>query len=169
MLLHWWIRTGLDWWFSKICESGLDRIQFYRIRTGLGLKNFTVCSSLQHSGRGHSSNDLEPLTDLTFRQALNQLGSPGGTKSFPRGAQMFLTMSNIFKLCPTHFSSRCEYFSRGSFAPPGHGPSFRAPFSDFRKLNVLLTVLSERHFRISQRFPFFPRNNRRGGLTSGLA
>jgi len=22
--------------------SGLDRIQFYRIRTGLGLKNFTV-------------------------------------------------------------------------------------------------------------------------------
>ena len=26
--------------------SGLDRIQFHRIRTGLGLKNFTVRSSL---------------------------------------------------------------------------------------------------------------------------
>ena len=28
--------------FQKFCGSGLDRIQFYRIRTGLGLKNFTV-------------------------------------------------------------------------------------------------------------------------------
>jgi len=28
--------------------SGLDRIQFYRIRTGLGLKKFTVRSSLVH-------------------------------------------------------------------------------------------------------------------------
>jgi len=32
--------------FQKFCESGLDRIQFYRIRTGLGLKNFTVRLSL---------------------------------------------------------------------------------------------------------------------------
>jgi len=33
--------------FQKFCGSGLDRIQTYRmIRTGLGLKNFTVCSSL---------------------------------------------------------------------------------------------------------------------------
>jgi len=46
MILHWRIRTGSDWWFKKICGSGLDRIQFYRIRTGLGLKNFTVRSSL---------------------------------------------------------------------------------------------------------------------------
>jgi len=46
MILHWQIRTESDWWFSKICGSGLDRIQFYRIRTGLGLKNFTVYSSL---------------------------------------------------------------------------------------------------------------------------
>jgi len=28
--------------FQNFCGSGLDRIQFYRIRTGLGLKNFTV-------------------------------------------------------------------------------------------------------------------------------
>jgi len=32
--------------FQKLCGSELDRIQFYRIRTELGLKNFTVRSSL---------------------------------------------------------------------------------------------------------------------------
>jgi len=32
--------------FQKFCGTGLDWIQFYRIRTGLGLKNFTVRSSL---------------------------------------------------------------------------------------------------------------------------
>ena len=32
--------------FQKFCGSGLVWIQFYRIRTGLGLKNFTVRSSL---------------------------------------------------------------------------------------------------------------------------
>ena len=32
--------------FQKFSRSGLDRIQFYRIRTGLGLKNFTVRWSL---------------------------------------------------------------------------------------------------------------------------
>jgi len=39
-----------------------------------------------------------------YLQACNQLGTPGGAKSFPRGAQIFKTMSNSFKLCPTHFS-----------------------------------------------------------------
>jgi len=34
----------------------------------------------------------------------NQLGTPGGAKSFLRGAQNFQTMSNSFKLCPTQFS-----------------------------------------------------------------
>jgi len=32
--------------FQKICESGLNRIQFFWIRTGLGVKKFTVHSSL---------------------------------------------------------------------------------------------------------------------------
>jgi len=32
--------------FQNFCGSGLNRIQFYRIRTGLGLKNFTIRSSL---------------------------------------------------------------------------------------------------------------------------
>jgi len=31
---------------QKFCGSGLHRIQFLRIRIGLGLKNFTVSSSL---------------------------------------------------------------------------------------------------------------------------
>jgi len=35
--------------FQKFCGSGLDRIQLLRIRIGLGLKNFTVCSSLIRS------------------------------------------------------------------------------------------------------------------------
>jgi len=49
MILHW--RTGLDRTdgSQKLYRSGLDRIQFYWIRTGLGLKNFTVLSSLSHS------------------------------------------------------------------------------------------------------------------------
>jgi len=38
----------LDWTdnFQKFCKSGLDRIQFDLIRTGLGLKNITVRSSV---------------------------------------------------------------------------------------------------------------------------
>jgi len=32
--------------FQKFCGSGLDQNQIYRIRTGLGLKYFTVRSSL---------------------------------------------------------------------------------------------------------------------------
>jgi len=29
MILHWRNRTGSDWWFSKICGSGLHQIQFF--------------------------------------------------------------------------------------------------------------------------------------------
>jgi len=43
-------------------------------------------------------------------QARNQLGTPGG-------AQIFLTMSNSFEPCPTHFSRGDEKFSRG-LRPP---------------------------------------------------
>jgi len=45
--------SGLDQTgdFQKFCRSGLDRITFYRIRTGLGPKNFTVRSSLPGSGQ----------------------------------------------------------------------------------------------------------------------
>jgi len=50
-------------------------------------------------------------------QARNQLGTPGGAKSFLRVAQIFQTMSNAFKLCPTYFSRGGEKFSRG-LRPP---------------------------------------------------
>jgi len=50
-------------------------------------------------------------------QARNQLGSPGGAKSFLRGALIFYTRSNSLKLCPTHFSRGGEK-SLGVFAPP---------------------------------------------------
>jgi len=45
-------------------------------------------------------------------QARNQLGTPGGAKSFLRGAQIFKTMSISFKPCPTHFSKEGENFCR---------------------------------------------------------
>jgi len=39
--------------FQKFCGSGLDRIQIYWIRTGLGLKNFTVRSYLISPSKNH--------------------------------------------------------------------------------------------------------------------
>ena len=54
---------------------------------------------------------------ITEHQARNQIGIPGGAKSFPRGAQNFWTMSNIFKLCPMHFSRGAEIFLRGTKPP----------------------------------------------------
>ena len=52
--------------------------------------------------------------------ARNQLGTPGGAKSFLRGAQIFWTMSNMFKLYPTHFSRGAKHFLEGASpsAPP---------------------------------------------------
>jgi len=37
--------------------------------------------------------------------------------SFLRGAQIFWTMTNSFKLCPAHFSKGSEKFSRGDSPP----------------------------------------------------
>jgi len=58
-------------------------------------------------------------------QARNQLMTPGGAKSFLKGAQIFLTVSNSFRLCPTLFSRGGEKFSRGDsrpLRPPNYGP-----------------------------------------------
>jgi len=62
----------------------------------------------------------------TCHQARNQLGTPGGAKSFPRGAQIFGTMSNVFKRRPTHFSRGGEKFLGGNLppcVPPGYEPA----------------------------------------------
>ena len=42
--------------FQKLCGSGLDRIQLLRIRIGLGLRSFTVRSSLQGNQQSISQN-----------------------------------------------------------------------------------------------------------------
>jgi len=47
--LHGRITTGSDWCFQKFCGSELDWIQNFWIRIGLGLKNFTVGSSVLDS------------------------------------------------------------------------------------------------------------------------
>jgi len=69
-----------------------------------------------------------PLLVKGIKQARNQLGTPGGAKSFPRGAQIFWTTSNIFKLCPTHFTRGGEKFFWGRSRPYAH------PFRDYCRL-----------------------------------
>jgi len=49
--------------FQKFCESGLNRIQFLRIRIGLGLKNFPVRSSLS-GGRRSAKTGSEKLDGM---------------------------------------------------------------------------------------------------------
>jgi len=59
------------------------------------------------------------------KQARNRLGTPGGAKSFLRGAQTFKAMSNSFKVCPTHFLQGERKIVYGELPPPalpGYGP-----------------------------------------------
>jgi len=60
-------------------------------------------------------------TFLTHAQDHKQLMTPGGAKSFLRGAPTFWTMSNS---CPTHFSRGGRKFSRGD-TPPLYLPWLR--------------------------------------------
>jgi len=53
----------------------------------------------------------------TLSQARNQLGTPGGVKSFPKGPKNFITIANSFKLCPAHISRGGEKFCRGASPP----------------------------------------------------
>jgi len=59
--------TGSDD-FQKFCGLGLDRIQFYRIRIGLGLKNFTVRSSLLSCSIGLQVMELQKVVNLGPRK-----------------------------------------------------------------------------------------------------
>ena len=52
---------------------------------------------------------------------LTSSGTPGVAKSFPRGAQIFLTMSNSFKLCRTHFYRRAKNFLGRASPPSDYG------------------------------------------------
>jgi len=53
---------------------------------------------------------ISDLFNTSSHQARNELGTPGGMKTFLRGAQIFKIMSNSFNLCPTHFSRGLKKF-----------------------------------------------------------
>jgi len=59
------------------------------------------------------------------QQALNHFGTQGGAKNFLRGVPIFLTMTNNFKLCPTHFSRGGAKNFVGGIYPPA-SPCLRA-------------------------------------------
>jgi len=63
----------------------------------------------------HGKRKTKRLLDF---QARKQLWTPGGATSFLGAGQFFKTMSNSFKIRPTHFSYGDENFSRGGFVPP---------------------------------------------------
>jgi len=64
------------------------------------------------------TNHRGSMQDVLVHQARNQFGTPGGAKSFLRGAQISWIMSNNFKRCPTHSSRWSENCSKGGFALP---------------------------------------------------
>ena len=82
------------------------------------LAYFVTSRGLQKSDDlGEATNYAAGENYHRSSQVRNQLRTPGGAKSFLRGAQIFWTVSNSFKLCPTNFSREGEYFSRGAFSP----------------------------------------------------
>ena len=91
----------------------------------------------------HKRNFISQLIRC-FRaeQARNQLGSPGGAKSFLRGAQIFWTVSNNFKRCQYIFPGG-KKFSRGT-SPPLRHPWLRA-WSRTKSItqNILEVVLKD--------------------------
>ena len=74
------------------------------------------CSQVRKRYRNAS---IIHISSLSTQQTRNQLGTQGWAKSFPRGDQIFWTMSNSFKLCPIHFSRGAKNIL-GGFAPPRH-------------------------------------------------
>jgi len=68
--------------FQKFCRPGLDRTQFYRVRTGLGLKNFTVRSSLISS---QTQNQGETRPTFYPGKAGRQSPQPAFSKNAQNG------------------------------------------------------------------------------------
>jgi len=68
----------------------------------------TLLANLRHASTNWwkvKKNKSQLIASYTHHnQARNQLGTPGGAKSLLRGVQIFWTVSNNFKLYPTHFS-----------------------------------------------------------------
>ena len=61
-----------------------------------------------------SNHSLKYFSNVKSKQACNQLGTPGGAKTFLRWAHIFWTMSNSFKQCPTRFPNG----AKKNFASP---------------------------------------------------
>jgi len=59
----------------------LNKVEFYETRLPASWLWFTLLAVQTYS--------------LNSKQARNELGTPGGAKSFPRGTQMFYTMSIV--------------------------------------------------------------------------
>jgi len=60
----------------------------------------------------------------SYTRPVTSLGHQGVRREIFREAQIFETMSNNFKECPTHFSRGDKIFL-GVFRPPGYGPVSR--------------------------------------------
>ena len=88
------------------------RLQAQIFNKFLSVSSFEILTFLAPDG----------ITDfgIALAQARNQLWTPVGAKSFLRGAQFFLTVSNSFKLRPTYFSRGAKFFP---CPPPGYGPA----------------------------------------------
>jgi len=104
---------------QNTCEHN-QKIKF-SLRFFLNNSSITISEWMSHYDYSSKKNN-NPSDG--FAQARNQLGKSGGAKSFLRGAQIFQTMSNNFKLCPTHLSRGAKRFAREASPPfpPGYGP-----------------------------------------------
>jgi len=86
-------------------------------------KTTLYCRSSPLQKQLHTPETLMWLISSSYiTRPTTSLGHQQGRRVF-RGAQIFWTMSNIFKLCPTHFSRRGKKNSRGT-RPPGYGPVY---------------------------------------------
>ena len=71
MILHGQIKSDRIDDFQKFCRSGLNRIQFYRIRTGLRLKNFTVRSSFVQTSLPGLKLNVKRSSTLKYLRTLD--------------------------------------------------------------------------------------------------
>jgi len=77
------MRQNKNTWFY-MSGSGLDRIQFIRFRTGFGLKNFTVRSSLLHRRAGRQAALQDGPVVCTLRRAGGLHSKLGCEKGRPK-------------------------------------------------------------------------------------
>ena len=81
-----------------------------------------------------------------------------GAKCALRGGQIFSTMANSFKLCPTHFSRGANIFAGGA-SPPGYGPDMHCAICEARVQTIWsalrFTVIKARYNETKPRSAYF--------------